>query len=315
MAYTNSSLVDYTRLSPNNSGLRNHEIDTIAIHCVVGQCSVEALGAIFAPTSKQASSNYGIGSDGRVGMYVEEKNRSWCTSSSAVDNRAVTIECASDATEPYAVKDVVFNKLIVLVADICKRNNITKLVWSDKKEDRINRVGGCNMMVHRDYSRKSCPGSYLYSKHQEIADKVNAILGKIDKAPDTDNKKPEVSEFVFNKGDTVKIASDAYYYNGKAKVPTWVINKEWYLAEASTTTDRCVIGKSVDGVNNIMSAISSKYLTKVVKETYTYYIVKRGDNLTKIASTYNTNISTLVKLNDIKNPNILYIGQKLKIPK
>ena len=102
MAYTNSSLVSYTKLSPNHSGQRTHSIDRITPHCVVGQCSVETLGNIFLPTSRQASCNYGIGVDGRVGMYVEEKNRSWCSSSSANDQRAITIECASDTTEPYA---------------------------------------------------------------------------------------------------------------------------------------------------------------------------------------------------------------------
>lgn len=107
MAYTNSPLVSYTKLSPNHSGQRTHSIDRITPHCVVGQCSVETLGNVFLPTSRQASSNYGIGVDGRVGMYVEEKNRSWCSSSAANDQRAVTIECASDATEPYAFKDVV----------------------------------------------------------------------------------------------------------------------------------------------------------------------------------------------------------------
>lgn len=88
MAYTNSPLVSYTKLSPNHSGQRTHSIERITPHCVVGQCSVETLGNIFLPTSRQASSNYGIGVDGRVGMYVEEKNRSWCSSSAANDQRA-----------------------------------------------------------------------------------------------------------------------------------------------------------------------------------------------------------------------------------
>lgn len=129
MAYTNSGMVDYTRLSPNHSGQRTHGIDRITPHCVVGQCSVETLGSIFEPTSRQASSNYGIGADGRVGMYVEEKNRSWCSSSNANDQRAVTIECASDTTEPYAFRDVVYQTLIKLCVDICKRNSKKKLLW------------------------------------------------------------------------------------------------------------------------------------------------------------------------------------------
>lgn len=138
MAYTNSSLVSYTKLSPNHSGQRTHSIDRITPHCVVGQCSVETLGNIFLPTSRQASCNYGIGVDGRVGMYVEEKNRSWCSSSSANDQRAITIECASDATEPYAFKDVVYRKLITLCVDICKRNGKKKLLWLGDKNKTLS---------------------------------------------------------------------------------------------------------------------------------------------------------------------------------
>ena len=138
MAYTNSFLVSYTKLSPNHSGQRTHSIDRITPHCVVGQCSVETLGNIFLPTSRQASSNYGIGVDGRVGMYVEEKNRSWCSSSNANDQRAVTIECASDTTDPYAFKDIVYQTLIKLCVDICKRNGKTKLLWLGDKTKTLN---------------------------------------------------------------------------------------------------------------------------------------------------------------------------------
>ena len=128
MAYTNSSMVVYKKLSPNHSGLRTHGIDRITPHCVVGQCTAEGLGDWFVKSSTQASSNYGIDRDGRVGMYVEEKNRSWCSSSNANDQRAVTIECASDTTEPYAFRDVVYKKLIELCIDICRRNGKNKLI-------------------------------------------------------------------------------------------------------------------------------------------------------------------------------------------
>ena len=177
MAYTNSPLVSYTKLSPNHSGLRNHIIDTVSIHCVVGQCSIEALGSIFASSSKEASSNYGIGYDGRIGMYVEEKNRSWCTSSSSNDNRAITIEVASDTFEPYRVTEAAYKSLIKLLVDICKRNGIKKLVWSTNRSERMNHRNGCNMTVHRDYANKSCPGDYLYNLHGQIAKEVNAQLG------------------------------------------------------------------------------------------------------------------------------------------
>lgn len=188
MAYTNSKLVNYTRISPNRSVNRNHTIDTVSIHCVVGQCSVETLGSIFASTSKEASSNYGIGYDGRVGLYVEEKDRSWCTSSASNDNRAITIEVASDTYHPYRVKDVAYKSLIKLLVDICKRNGIKKLVWSTNKSERMNHLNGCNMTVHRDYANKSCPGDYLYNLHGQIAKEVNAQLGLGSSKPATSKK-------------------------------------------------------------------------------------------------------------------------------
>lgn len=234
---SNSPLVDYTRISPNKNSPRNHKIDTITIHCVVGQCTVETLGNIFAPTSRQASSNYGVGTDGKIGMYVEEKDRSWCSSNAANDNRAVTIEVASDTKHPYAVNDRAFAALLDLVTDICKRNGIRKLVWSTKKADRVNHKNGCNMTVHRDYANKSCPGDYLYNRHGEIAAEANRRLGVADTAPDA----------------------------GAAQ-----------------------------GV--------------------TVYTVKKGDTLSQIAAKYGTTYQAIAAFNGIKNPNVIRVGQKIKIP-
>ena len=176
MRMSNSALISYTKLSPNHSGKRTHDIDTISIHCMAGQLSVESCGSLFAQSSREASSNYGIGPDGRKALYVDEANRSWCTSSNSNDQRAVTIEVASDATHPYAVTDKAYNALLDLVTDICKRNGIAKLVWSTVKANRVNHVGGCNMTVHRDFAAKACPGDYLYNLHDEIAAEVNKRL-------------------------------------------------------------------------------------------------------------------------------------------
>jgi len=179
MAYTNSSLVSYKKLSPNHSGQRTHSIDRITPHCVVGQCSVETLGAIFAPASKQASSNYGIGTDGRVGMYVEEKNRSWCSSSNANDQRAVTIECASDTKHPYTMNSAVYATLIRLCTDICRRNGKKKLLWLKDKTKTLNYTPKSDEMVltvHRWFANKSCPGDWLYSRLGDVAAKVTANL-------------------------------------------------------------------------------------------------------------------------------------------
>lgn len=182
MTYTNSPLVSYTKLSPNHSGQRTHSIDRITPHCVVGQCSVETLGNIFLPTSRQASCNYGIGSDGRVGMYCEEKNRSWCSSSNTNDQRAVTIECASDTSAPYAFKTVVYNKLIDLCVDICKRNGKKKLIWLGDKNKTLNynpKADEMVLTVHRWFANKSCPGNWMYNRMGDLAKAVTERLSGV----------------------------------------------------------------------------------------------------------------------------------------
>lgn len=172
---SNSSLVNYTKISPHKTSPRNHKIDTITIHCVVGQLSVEGIGACFQG-GRQASSNYGIGTDGRIGLYVDEKDRSWCSSNSSNDNRAITIECASDTTYPYAINDKVYKSLVKLCTDICKRNNIKELRWKADKS-LIGKVDQQNMTVHRWFANKSCPGDYIYNRLGQIASEVNANLG------------------------------------------------------------------------------------------------------------------------------------------
>lgn len=179
MGYTNSSMVAYTKLSPNHSGQRTHSIDRISPHCVVGQCTAEGLGDWFYKSSTQASSNYGIDKNGRVGLYVEEKNRSWCTSSNANDQRAITIECASDTTEPYTMNNTVYETLIKLCTDICKRNGKKKLLWFADKDKSLNYAPKSDEMVitvHRWFANKSCPGNWLYARLGDVAAKVTANL-------------------------------------------------------------------------------------------------------------------------------------------
>ena len=179
MGYTNSSMVVYTKLSPNHSGQRTHSIDRITPHCVVGQCTAEGLGDWFMNTGIQASSNYGIDKDGRVALYVEEKNRSWCSSSNANDQRAITIECASDTTEPYAFRDVVYQTLIKLCIDICKRNGKNKLIWFGDKDKTLNyepKAGEMILTVHRWFANKSCPGNWMYARMGDLAEKVTKAL-------------------------------------------------------------------------------------------------------------------------------------------
>lgn len=166
---SNSKLVNYTKLSPNCNKPRNHKIDKITIHHMAGNLTVEQCGAVFAPASRQASSNYGIGSDGRVGMYVEECNRSWCSSNAENDHRAVTIEVANDGGAPnWHVSDKALSKLIELCADICKRNGIEKLNYTGDKSG--------NLTMHKWFAATACPGPYLESKFKYIAEQVNKKL-------------------------------------------------------------------------------------------------------------------------------------------
>ena len=184
----NSPLTDYTRYSPYNSGQRKKSIDRITPHCVVGQMSVEDMGAWFADAAK-CSANYGIGKDGRVGLYVPENVRSWCSSSEANDQRAVTIECACGKTHPYAFNNAVYQKLIALCTDLCKRYGKKKLLWLegndkksslDDKERTLNYTPAKDEMVltaHRWFAAKACPGDWLYERLGDLAQKVTAALG------------------------------------------------------------------------------------------------------------------------------------------
>lgn len=384
---SNSPLVSYKKISPNKTSPRNHAIDTITIHCVVGQCTVETLGNIFAPTSRQASSNYGIGLDGKIGMYVEEKDRSWCTSSAENDNRAITIEVASDTSEPYAVNSKAYKALLDLVTDICKRNGIKKLVWSTNKNNRVKHLNGCNMTVHRDYANKSCPGKYLYDRHGEIAEEVNKRLGSsVDKEPTN----PSTS-LKFKVGDIVQFSGGKHYTSAsgssgssvkasKAKITQVASGKHPYhcravndagafvsgvygwvdestlspITNGSTGATGLKVGDQVmftgclhytssykgatahackAGLAKItqiapknphpyhLRAVAGKGSTvygwvdaKDISTTAKTYTVKRGDTLSGIASKYGTTVAKLVELNGIKNANLIYTGQVIKLP-
>lgn len=218
---SNSNLVNYTHLSPNCNKPRKHKIDKITIHHMAGNLTVERCGELFGNASRQASSNYGIGSDGRVGLYVDEANRAWTSGNGENDHRAITIEVANDGGSPdWHVSDKALAKLIDLCVDICKRNGIEKLNFTGDKNG--------NLTMHKWFQATSCPGPYLESKFPYIAEQVNKRLA------------PEVSEEV--------------------------------------------------------------------------YTVKEGDTLSGIASKYNTTYQKLAEYNGIANPNLIYPGQKIKIP-
>lgn len=172
---SNSSLVSYTRISPHKYSPRDHAIDTITIHCMAGNLSLQTCGQIFQ--TRQASSNYGIDSAGQIALYVDESDGSWCSSSRSNDMRAVTIEVANDggAETGWHVSDAALQSLIGLCADICRRNGIDRLRWEGNPA-LIGQTNRQNMTVHRWFSNKACPGDYLFRRHPYIANSVNQLL-------------------------------------------------------------------------------------------------------------------------------------------
>lgn len=175
---TNSKYVIYTNLTKHHSGKRTHTVDTITPHCIVGQWTAKQGCDFFASTTRDCSANYICGIDG-IGLSVDEGNRSWCTSSRDNDQRAITIECASDTKAPYAFRDDVYARLIDLCVDICQRYGKTKLIWiADKAqalayEPKINEM---KLTVHRWFANKSCPGDWMMARMGELAAKVTERL-------------------------------------------------------------------------------------------------------------------------------------------
>ena len=215
---SNSPLIDCKVISPNKNRPRNHAIDRLTPHCVVGQLSAEAIGSCFAPVSRQASCNYGIGYDGRVALICDEGDRSWCSSSPSNDHRAITIECASDKEHPYAMNSVVYEKLILLCADICRRYGKKKVLWLGSKEAALAYQPKADEMVltaHRWFAAKACPGDWLYSRYGELAERINQLLGS-DAAETTAGWKKENGSWY-------------YYKDGAALKAQWVKDGgHWY---------------------------------------------------------------------------------------
>lgn len=275
MAYTNSSLATYTQLSPNHSGERTHSIDRISPHCVVGQLSAKSIAGLFASSSRGASCNYAIGTSGDVALVVEEKNRSWCTSSNANDQRAITIECASDLTAPYAFNTTVYNKLVELCTDICKRNGKKKLLWLNDYNTSVNYSPASDEMVltvHRWFANKSCPGDWMFARMGDLASKVTAALGGTTTSTTTTTTStyPAVPFTVKVLVDDLNIRTSAEMgnnktgkYTGKGEFTITEVKNGWgklksgagwiYLANASYVT----IGKTV--TTTATTTTTSKY--------------------------------------------------------
>ena len=263
MAFTNSPLATYTRISPNRNSPRNQPITKITIHHMAGVCSVEDFGNIVASPAREMSANYAIGNDGRIGLFCPESDRSWCSSSPWNDHRAITIEVSNSAygdASGWPVSDTAYNSLIKLCVDICKRNGIPKLEYTGTKDGSLT--------IHSMFAPTICCGPYLKARLNDICNKVNAQLNTTQSAaPASKPLTATSSTSSFKTGDLVSIKSGARYYNGGG-IPNWVSSDKWYIS--SISGDRAVLGLNEAKNRNIQSPINIKDITLVTTKVNAY---------------------------------------------
>ena len=235
---SNSNLVDYIKISPNSTNPRNKPVTKITIHHMAGNFTVEQCGNAFASKARQASSNYGIGTDGRVGLYVEEENRSWASSSRENDNMAVTIEVANDVSGGnWHVSDTAFEKLIDLCTDICKRNNIKELNFTGDKSG--------NLTMHKYFAATGCPGPYLESRFHYIASEVNKRLRSKEIPREIENT-PDIVKALNERG----IMTNPELWNVKM---TSDVNAYWLARKIANLTENSPMRENkLETVNDIV---------------------------------------------------------------
>ena len=252
MAFTNSSLVVYTRISPNRTSPRNKPITKITVHHMAGVCSVEDFGNIVAPTARQMSANYAIGNDGRIGLFCPESDRSWCSSSPENDHQAITIEVSNSSVGgDWPIGNKAYQSLIKLCVDICKRNGIKKLYYDGTPNGTLTR--------HCDLWPTLCPGPWMKNHTTDLCNKVNAQLNAATESPKPTPVTPtNTSKTSFKVGDLVSINSGVRYYNGGA-IPVWVSQEKWYIS--SISGNRAVLGLNEAKNRNIQSPIKTSDIT------------------------------------------------------
>ena len=219
-----STLATYIHYSPNCTAPRQGTIRGVAIHCTAGGRNLPAqsfadMDRFARKQDNGASCHYIVGGDGSIAQVCKEENRAWCTSNK-IDHQLITIEVASDANGECKCNMAALNALIELLADICQRNGISKLLWQGNKA-LMGQWDKQNMVVHRWTANKSCPGDYLYSMHAAIAQAVNNRLGA--ETAETEDDEMDVSKLIseMTGEQAAALYTKAMTYISAQSEPTW----------------------------------------------------------------------------------------------
>lgn len=209
-----SDLTDFVSLSSNNSGERKNKISRVTIHVVVGEFDALTVAGWFNKPERRASANYIIGKSGEVVQNVDENNRAWTSGNADNDNKAITIECSSNNKNHNSLNDAVFNKLILLCVDICRRYGKNKAVYFADKDtaaryEQYQQTDNEMLFTkHNFYQNVACPDKWIEEHYNEIINRINDILaGTI--TPKDANKWYRVQVGAFkNKENAIKLCNE-----------------------------------------------------------------------------------------------------------
>lgn len=307
---SNSALVNYTRISPNRTSPRKDTIKKITIHHMAGNLSVETCGSVFAPTSRQASANYGIGTDGRVGMYVEEKDCAWTSSNADNDNQAVTIEVANDEIGgQWHVSDTALAKLIDLCVDICQRNGIAKLNYTGDKTG--------NLTMHKWFAATACPGPYLESKFPYIAEEVNKRLNAGTTTGSAAASGGVTATTAYKVGDVVQFTGTKHYTSAAGTSGSTAKPGPAKITAISQNAKHPYHVIHTDSTSTVYGWVDAADISAEASGTVTHTVVS-GDTVSALAAKYGTTTAKIVAANKSTYPtmtaNYIVVGWKLTIP-
>lgn len=248
MAVSSLATESYPAYAGNYSGPEARKnITAVTVHHMAGVLSAKDCGAIFQRPGRNGSSHYGIGVNGEIAWYVDENCVAWTNSNWPSNQCSVTIETSNSSTGgDWPVSDASYKSLIKLVADIAKRNGLGKL------------VPGENLTWHSMFAATDCPGPYLRSKMQNIADEANKINGQGPAPAPTPTPTPSG----FKVGDKVTL-KNWVDYNGTPLRKT----RDYYFISEINGNRAVLRADSVNGT--VYCAANTNNLTKVGGSTPT----------------------------------------------